>query len=213
MIQGYRTYDFTTMADLLKITQSATMTSLCDKYMVSEVGQPGKEEAISMMLENKDDLFPTGRFMSLLYPYKVMNGNLKHITEKRIVQASCEDNKCQAVGILATVKFPALRGFHTEVYHAGNDSSYTIQHILSSMLYFSKMSYQGRVVLTVFYPLQDSDAVAQLTEQLQLKKGPGWKRNSSGVHCFTICEMTVHPIHSSASGNPNKMYRTLKHDI
>ena len=36
MIQGYRTYDFTTMADLLEITQSATMTFLCDKYMVSE---------------------------------------------------------------------------------------------------------------------------------------------------------------------------------
>ena len=163
-----------------------------------------------MMLENKDDLFPTGRFMALPYPYQVMTGNLKQITEKKILQPTCKDNKCLAVGILATINHAAMRGFQTEVYHAGNDSSYTIQHILSSMLYFSKMSYQGRAVLTVLYHLQDSDVVAQLTEKLQLKRGPEWKKKSSGVQCMNICETPVHPVHSTASGYPNNMFHKGK---
>ena len=51
--------------------------------------------------------------MSLIYPYEVMTGSLKHITVNMIVQTTWEDNKCQAVGILATIKYAYMRGFHT----------------------------------------------------------------------------------------------------
>ena len=170
------------------------MTSAGHKYNVKDVTHPAKDKLVPLLLQHKkDDLFPAGRFMSLWYPYQVMAENIKYIAEKRVVQVTYEqgtESKCQAVSILATVKYNGGHRLDVEIYRLGLHSNYTIQHILRALHHFQTLDYQDILTLNLYFPLEDVSAVDELSNQLKWR--PGCQANYTGS---LICNM----IHSETS--------------
>ena len=179
------------MQELRQLCRSSEMTSAGHKYNVKDVTHPAKDKLVPLLLQHKeDDLFPAGRFVSLWYPYKVMAENIKYIAEKRVVQVTYEQgtvSRCQAVSILATVKYNGGHRLDVEIYRRGLRGNYTVQHILRALHHFQTLDYQDILTLTLFFPLEDVSAVDELAKQLKFR--PGRQSNSTSY----LIGKSLHP--------------------